>query len=193
MSAARLLYGLGGLPKTLAADDSRLPAVTLGSEPLRLNSVPLPADAPDASAASHTSRMSAMRSFLLASCGDYNASLRRAVDHYLDAISAHVAQNRNTLADRLAPFHGLYREEDWCWSALRPFPRAWWRHRGAWEHADLAFWDGQAVTAMGPRDFESGLPIPFRHFWNSQALPVSPFRRPFPAWADEGPIRSSSR
>jgi hypothetical protein len=184
---------LDRVPSTLAADDPRLPAVDLGASPLRLNSVPLPAAALDSDATDHASRMAAVRAWLLADCGDYNEALRRGVSRYLDAVTAHVARHRETLAVGLARFQGLYRPEDWCWSALRPLPRAWWRQDGTWAHAELAFWNGTAVIAMPPRDFETGeLPIPFQHFWIGQTLPVSPFRRAFPAGSEGLSLRPSS-
>jgi hypothetical protein len=193
MTGRRILYGLDRLPCTLAVDDPRLPAVDLGAAPLRLNSVPLPAAAWDAGAADHAARMVAVRSWLLASCGDYNAALRRGVTRYLDAVAAHITHHRDTLAAGLARFHGLYRPEDWCWSAPRPLPRAWWRQDGAWLRADLAFWNGNEVIAMRAQDFETGeLPVPFQHFWNGETLPVSPFRRAFPAEPDGISLRPSS-
>jgi hypothetical protein len=182
MTGLRILFGLDRLPTTLAADDVRLPAVHAGAASLRLNSLPLPLEAWDAGLADHASRMAAVRSWLLAGCGDYNAALRRGVTQYLDAIESHVAQHGDALAAELAQFHGLYRPQDWCWSALRPLPRAWWQQDGNWAHADLAFWDGSAVIPMQARDFETGvLPVPFQHFWIGKTLPVSPFRREFPA------------
>jgi hypothetical protein len=178
----RILYGLDRLPSTLAADDARLPGTELTATPLRLNSQPLPPDAWDAGAVDHASRIAAVRSWLLAGCGDYNEPLRRGVAHYLDAIAAHVERHRDTLAAGLARFHGLYRVEDWCWSALRPLPRAWWRQDDAWVRADLAFWNGDAVIATRARDFDSKeLPIALQQFWTDEILPVSPFRRAFPA------------
>jgi hypothetical protein len=189
MTGMRLLYGLERLPGTLAADDARLPAVDLGRAPLRLNSVPLPVGSWDADAA----RMATMRSWLLAGCGDYNEPLRRGIAQYLDAIEAHVTHHRDDLAAGLARFHGLYQVEDWCWSALRPLPRAWWRQNGTWLRAELAFWNGSEVIAMRSRDFESGqLPIQFQRFWNGEILPVSPFRRAFPSGLDLVPLRPSS-
>jgi hypothetical protein len=183
MTGQRMLYGLDRLPSTLAADDARLPAVNLGAAPLRLNSEPLPLAAWDAGgAADHAARMTATRVWLLASCGDYNGALRRAVTHYLDAVAAHVEHHREALSAGLTRFHGLYRVEDWCWSALRPLPRAWWRQDGDWLHADLAFWNGSDVIAMRAPDFDRGeLPAPFQQFWKGETLPVSPFRRTFPA------------
>jgi hypothetical protein len=187
MTGPRILHGLDRLPLTLAADDDRLPAINLSAAPLRLNSVPLPVAAwndgrGNDAEADHAARMTAMRSWLLAGCGDYNVALRRSVTRYLDAVCAHVVRHRDDLANDLARFHGLYRVEDWCWSALRPLPRAWWRQDGAWMRADLAFWDGNAVIAMNSRDFDTGdLPTAFQHFWTGEILPVSPFRLAFPA------------
>jgi hypothetical protein len=180
MTGARMLFGLDRLPSTLAADDARLPAVDVDATPLRLNSLPLPIEAwPDGD--DHAARMAALRTWLLASCGDYNEPLRRAVTHYLDAIEAHIAHHHDALASGLARFHGLYQPEDWCWSALRPLPRAWWRHDDNWARADLAFWDGRAVIAMAARDFATGqLPAQFQQFWHGETLPVSPFRKTFP-------------
>jgi hypothetical protein len=185
MTGLRILFGLDRLPATLAADDVRLPAVPAGPVPLRLNSLPLPLEAWDAGWADHAARMAAVRSWLLAGCGDYNAALRRGVTQYLDAIETHVAQYGDALAAQIAQYHGLYRPQDWCWSALRPLPRAWWQQDGAWVRADLAFWDGSTVIPMQVRDFETGvLPVSFQHFWIGETLPVSPFRREFPATAD---------
>ena len=193
MTGLRILFGLERLPVTLAADDARLPAVHAGPTPLRLNSLPLPVEAWDAGWADHAARMAAVRSWLLTACGDYNAALRRGVTQYLDAIETHVAQHGDALAADLAQFHGLYRPQDWCWSALRPLPRAWWQQDGAWVRADLAFWDGNAVIAMQARDFETGvLPVPFQHFWIGETLPVSPFRREFPAGPDAVSLTPSS-
>jgi hypothetical protein len=129
--------------------------------------------------------MAAVRSWLLAGCGDYNAVLRGGVARYLDAIETHIAQHGDALTADLAQFHGLYQPQDWCWSALRPLPRAWWQQDGAWVRADLAFWDGTAVIVVHAREFETGvLPVPFQHFWVGETLPVSPFRRTFPAAPD---------
>jgi hypothetical protein len=178
----RILYGLDRLPATLAADDARLPAVDLGVTPLRLNSLPLPADAWAAGESDHAARTQAVRAWLLGGCGDYNAALRRGLTCYLDAIEAHVACHRDVLTTQLERFHGLYRAEDWCWSAPRPLPRAWWWRDGVWMRADLAFWNGNEVIAMRSRDFgTSDLPVAFQHFWAGETLPVSPFRRAFPS------------
>jgi hypothetical protein len=182
MTGLRILHGLDRLPGSIAADDPRLPSTGVSTAPLRLNSQPLPADAWPADEIGHATRMAAMRAWLLAGCGDYNGALRRCVTRYLDAIETHVARHRDGLASGLARFQGLYTADDWCWSALRPLPRAWWLQDGAWMRADLAFWDGNSVIAMGARDFDTGeLPVPFQKFWIGETLPISPFRRAFPS------------
>ena len=192
MTAPRILFGLDRVPRTFAADDIRLPAVEPGGSPLRLNSVPLPPAAWDADQADHAARMAAVRRWLLSSCGDYNETLRRSITQYLEHVAAHVAQHRDALAAGLARFHGLYRAEDWCWSALRPLPRAWWRRDDTWQRADLAFWNGREIIVMRARDFEAGeLPIAFQRFWQGEILPVSPFRRDFPAGSDGISLRPS--
>jgi hypothetical protein len=185
MDGRRLLYGLKRLPRTLATNDARLPAVVLGDAPLRLNSVPLEASAWGAGQTDHATRMAAMRAWLLARCGDYEGTLRRCVTRYLDGVEDHVAHNRGSLTAGLALFEGLYSPDDWCWSALRPLPHAWWRQGDVWVKADLAFWDGRSVVTMQPAAFEAGvLPVAFQQFWDGQILPVSPFRRDFPVGSD---------
>ena len=180
MTGIRILHGLDRLPSTLADNDPRLPSVDLGAAPLRLNSVPLPIEAWGSGEGNHAARTAAMRAWLLAQCGDYNEALRRGVARYLDAITAHVTAHYDALTAGLQRFHGLYRAEDWCWSALRPLPRAWWRRNDILVRADLAFWDGNEVLAMRASDFDSGeLPISFQNFWNGEILPRSPFRRAF--------------
>ena len=164
----RVLYGLDRIPSSLSPDDPRLPSVALGAEKLRLNTIALPLAAwsevaPDA-------HWVALQTWLLAQCGDYNKGLRQAVTRYLTEVSARVQASRASLEAGLAGYGGLYRPEDWRWSALRPLPRAWWQEGGAWRRADIAFWDG---TRMIVDD------MPAADFWAGETLPRSPFRRVF--------------
>ncbi len=173
MSGPRILFGLDRVPASMDPGDPRLPGVAAGSGPLRLNTVPLPAEAwPEAT--DHAARWAALRTWLVASCGDYNESLRRAVARYFDAVAAHVAEHRA----ELPRFDGLFAAEDWMWSAFRPLPRAWWRVGETWSRAPLAFWNGRGVIALTPADIPGGgLPPGLGGFWRGQVLPVSPFRR----------------
>jgi hypothetical protein len=166
----------------LPANDARLPGVVVDATPLRLNSHPLPIEAWGEGGNDHAARIAAARAWLLAACGDYNGALRRAVSGYIDAVAHHIELRRTELTADLARFHGLYRPEDWIWSALRPLPRAWWREGEGWRHADLAFWDGAAVIAMRADEIVwNDLPREFQRFWINQTLPVGPFRRPIPS------------
>jgi hypothetical protein len=166
----RVLYGLERLPKTLSVDDPRLPGIDLSPAPLRLNSIPLPA-ASWVGAADHDSRWAALEAWLLADCGDYNKAVRRAVSRYLSDVAAHITAHEDEIAGLIQPFAGLYRVQDWAWSALRPLPRAWWRQDGVWKHADIAFWDGAQMLTERPS---------LGRFWEGQTLPRNPFRRVLP-------------
>ena len=60
----------------------------------------------------------------------------------------HVQRNRDELSERLRRFEGLYHAEDWVWSALRPVPRAWVPAGDTRLLTDIAFWDGEQLTAV---------------------------------------------
>ncbi len=168
----RVLYGLERLPRSLSADDPRLPCVELGAAPLRLNSHEVPAAVLAEAGEGHSARVAAMTSWLQSLCGDYAAASRRFVAEYMAFIAAELDRRRDALAAGLARYDGLYAVEDWTWSALRPLPRAWIGR----ERIAMAFWDGQAVVAVDPANpVLSGI---FREFWEAEVLPRSPFRRP---------------
>ena len=137
-------------------------------EPLRLNTVALPLAAWAEAGPGHDAHWQAMEAWLLAQCGDYNKAVRRLVLQHLDGVRARVAAKQDELATSLARFDGLYQPKDWCWSALRPLPRAWWQEGAEWRRADVAFWDGKQVVV--------GLPVEM-DFWVGEGLPRSPFRR----------------
>ncbi len=186
VSVMRVLYGLDRVPQTLSPDDPRLPSVMLGAEPLRLNTVPLP-PASWGGGEDHAARMAAMLAWLQAGCGEYNGASRRFMATYLEDVARHVVDHRAVLEEKLAPFAGLYRVEDWCWSALRPLPRAWWLVENIWHRADVAFWDGRCLVSVG-RGHRPDLAA----FWDGQILPASPFRRILPAGFGGPALRPSS-
>jgi hypothetical protein len=157
----QVFYGLERLPRSLALDDSRLPSLVLGSEPLRLNTLPIPASAWS------DDRWAALETWLFSQCGDYNKGLRRSVSRYLAEVVAQLDAHEAQLTAGLGKFGGLYRVEDWRWSAMRPLPRAWWQEGDSWRRADLAFWDGSNVLTE----------MPVGDFWVGETLPRSPFRR----------------
>jgi hypothetical protein len=201
----RLLYGLERLPEGLAVDDVRLPGVVLDAAPLRVNSEPLPpAFFPPND--NHAMRVAALAGWLNAACGDYAPLRRRFVALYLSYVAAHLDRHRDVLADRLRRFDGLYRVEDFFWSALRPLPRAFVPAGQSSVLVDFAFWDGRqlVVVMVGEaaiadalrtcdcvicripanelagdpeKVIEKYLPTSFREFWKAEVLPMSPFRR----------------
>lgn len=190
----RIPFGLDHLPRRIALDDTRLRSVIVGAAPLRLNTEPLPPDVLVA-AADHAARVAAAIGWLHDLCGDYAPPRRQFITAYFAFLAAHIAEHRAELAAALSRYDGLYAPEDWLWSALRPLPRAWLPAGDRLLPADIAFWDGTQLLAF-ERDLqrrsmlrEAGiaiiesvdqLPDTFRLFWRSQALPMSPFRRPFP-------------
>ncbi len=199
----RIPFGLDRLPRTLLPDDPRLPGVNVGSDKLRLNTEPLPAEAMASAAGNHGARVVAMKQFLRGLCGDYAPQRLRFVDCYIDCMAAHIDAHRDELARDLQRYDGLYAPEDWLWSALRPLPRAWLPGEAGMVPVDFAFWDGTQAIAIdvGGLQGASGivmcrvtsdmlaghplallgvLPDGFRCFWRGQTLPVSPFRRPIP-------------
>src|SRR5689334_14617977 len=115
----RLCYGLERLPAGLSSDDARLPSVVLGPAPLRLNSEPLPPSFFPQQDDSDAVRIRALTDWLNAACGDYAPLRRRFVTFYLAFVGAHLERHREALAARLHRFDGLYRPEDFFWSALR--------------------------------------------------------------------------
>ena len=191
------------LPRALSPDDPRLPGVTVGAEPLRQNTEPLPAEAMASATGDHAARVAAMRSYLHSLCGDYAPPRLLFVDMYLDALAAHIDAHRDELARALQRYDGLYAPEDWLWSALRPLPRALLRSDAGVVPVDFAFWDGAeaiaidlsgertipgvvvcritpAMLAGEPLSLLQTLPDAFRCFWRSETLPRSPFRRAIP-------------
>lgn len=173
----RVLYGLERLPHSV--DASHLPGVELGAAALRLNSMPVPPVVLAGVGTGHAGRMSAVRAWLHAGCGDYGRARRRWVDAYLGWAELALAG-----ATGLERFRGVYAVEDWVWSAPRPLPRAW--VPGATGFVDFALWDGATLTAVCLGAAPGGLGgarvvgadwRPQGSFWHGETVPRSPFRR----------------
>jgi hypothetical protein len=147
-SRMKLLYGLDRLPAGISIADERLPNVVVGPAPLRLNSVPLPDAFFPVGESSQSARSAAVQAWLEAACGPYAPHRRRFVALYLAFAAAHLNRHRDELSKRLHRFDGLYRIEDFLWSALRPLPRAWVPVGDKWTFVDFAFWDGRQLTAL---------------------------------------------
>jgi hypothetical protein len=202
--ARRIPFGLDRLPRTLRPDDPRLPGAVVGTDKLRMNTEPLPAEAMESATGNHAARVTAMKQFLRGLCGDYAPQRLRFVECYIDCMTAHLDAHRDELRRDLQRYDGLYAPEDWLWSALRPLPRAWLPADTGMVLVDFAFWDGTqaiAIDVSGAQrktgivvcriapDALAGdpcaplemLPNAFRCFWRDQKLPVSPFRRQIPS------------
>ncbi len=205
----RIPFGLDRLPQTIGIDDPRLPAASAGTNPLRLNTEPLPPAAMPDTAGDHAAHVAAAINWLTSLCGDYAPLRRRFITTYFAFLAAQLEAHRAALAADLARYDGLYTPDDFLWSALRPLPRAWLPGPTGPIPADIAFWDGtqplaielsardtprQATlraaclqvlwispdTLAGPAKLGALLPPPFHEFWRGQTLPASPFRRPIP-------------
>ena len=198
----RIPFGLDRLPDTLAPEDPRLPAATVGAGILRLNSEPLPPAFLAAGSGGHDDRVAALLAWLEAGCGDYARPLVGFMRAYVDFLEATLAAHRHALAAGLARFDGLYVPRDWLWSAPRPLPRAWLPTPEGPRKAAIAFWidgaplaigldpDGRdsaalraagiAVLALTPATLAALLPPAFHCFWDGPTLPASPFRRAVP-------------
>lgn len=195
MNARRILWGLDRPPRGVGWDHPRLPGITLGPAPLRLNSLPVP-PALLAGGTKRATRAAAMLAWLEAGCGDYARSRRHFMGEYLRFVGQAIAGP--ALDERVARFAGLFAAEDWTWSALRPLPRAWLEAPTGPAMADILFWDGQRALAvllgdgsaaaleavdvtclrLGPQlDMHEALPDWVREAWRSDPLPASPFRR----------------
>ncbi len=190
-------YALDRLPR-----DPSVRSVTVGAEPLRLNSEPVPPDAMPLVAADHAARVTAAMDWLNSQCGDYAPLRRRFIANYFAFVAAEIDAHRHEIAERLAAYDGLYQPDDMTWSALRPLPRGWVPVGDRWLPADIVFWDGirPIVMELGTRETEReralaaagvhmlrvdpdalDLPDSFKDFWQHIALPSSPFRRLIPS------------
>jgi hypothetical protein len=190
-------YAIDRLPR-----DPSLRCVAVGAEPLRLNSEPVPPDAMPLVAADHAARVTAAMDWLNSQCGDYAPLRRRFIASYFACIAEEITTHRHEIAERLAPYDGLYQPDDMIWSALRPLPRGWIPVGDRWLPADIVFWDGvqPIVMELGTRETERekalaaagahvlridpdavDLPDSFKGFWQHTELPSSPFRRLIPS------------
>jgi hypothetical protein len=202
----RIPYGLDRLPRSIALDDPRLRCVEVGREPLRLNSEPVPADAMPLAIGDHAARVTAAKAWLEGLCGDYAPLRRQFIVAYFRCIAAEIEAHRAELAELVEPYNGLFAPEDFLWSAPRPLPRGWVLTGDTLLPADIVFWDGARAIAveLSVRETEkpkalaaAGVSVcriepgmfgrlgeilsgMFRHFWQAQSLPSSPFRRAIP-------------
>ena len=134
--------------------------------PLRFNSddrVRFPpsflADIPDTA-----TRVARLKSDVSRDLDVFAKNPRRLLDLYFDFIAARLDAERAALDQLLRPLGGLFRVEDWVYSALRPLPNAAVFDADDPEPPravvtqDLVFWTGRAALAIRLRG--SGTPSP---------------------------------
>jgi hypothetical protein len=197
----RIPFGLDRLPR-----EPTLRSVEVGTSPLRLNTEPVPPDVMPLATGDHTARVRAALAWLESLCGDYAPLRRQFIAAYFRFAANVINAHRTELLTRLQRYDGLYAPEDFLWSALRPLPRGWVPVGESWLAADMVFWDGVQPIAieLAARDtdrqrallaakvvtlriepaafdrLDALLPPGFQQFWDGEALPLSPFRRPSP-------------
>ena len=181
-------------------------AFEVGTLPLRLNTEAVPPDVMPLATGDHAARVTAALAWLESLCGDYAPLRRQFVAAYFRFAASVIDLHRTELLGRLQRYDGLYVPEDLLWSALRPLPRGWVPVGERWLPADVVFWDGVlpmavelgaretdrqrallaadvATLRIEPAEFDrldAILPRGFHRFWDGEALPLSPFRRPIP-------------
>jgi hypothetical protein len=127
------------------------PAATIdrsASEPLRLNTSRYePVFAPDLQLTGNVQAIY-LRDYLKRLCRPWDGLSVKFLDWYFASLAAHVEANRALLTERLGAAAGLYRADDWLFSAPIPLPRA---HLpvgdGDFIQVDFAFWFGQRFVA----------------------------------------------
>lgn len=100
-------------------------------------------------------------------CDLWSKPTRRWVSCYFEFISARVELNRDLLIERLEKFGGLYKYQDWIYSALAPLPRAWIHISPGTPltpetllPTDFAFWTGNKAVAV----YVTGVETPTAEF-----------------------------
>lgn len=78
--------------------------------------------------------------------GGWNKAASLFVDRYFAFLEAEIAGNRAALGARIAAFDGLFRVEDFLYSAPLPLPQAYVGH--ALVKVDFAFWAGDRMVAV---------------------------------------------
>jgi hypothetical protein len=125
--------------------------------PLRLNSEALNAAA-NFSAPPGATPLNLVKDRLRGLCRPWDRLSLQFLDSYFEHIVNMLGVHQDAIATKLAPFVGLYKAEDWAFSAPKPLPRA---HLHApcnaenvrWDvddfvPADFAFWLGDRMVAV---------------------------------------------
>lgn len=148
---ARIAPGGGGATAGFPSAVARFGRV------LRMNNAGFDLPAP-AIGEPETSTAERVAAHLTRLAGAWNAPAARFIERYFAFLDRQIEDHRADLADRLAPFDGLFAPEDFIFSAPLPLPRAALfapadGHGGEPTHADyvavdFAFWLGDAPSAV---------------------------------------------
>jgi hypothetical protein len=133
----------------------------LAREPLRLNNSRYDrACAPAVQAAGAADETGLVRDYLKGLCRPWENPATQFIDAYFHFLTEVIEEQRDVLAERLAPYAGLYDYRDWLFSAPKPLPRAHLHapHDGMAQGAsanaadfvrvDFAFWLGDRPVAV---------------------------------------------
>ena len=93
-------------------------------EPLRFNNGRYDRAFAPNTQADATDEAGFVRDYLKGLCRPWDNLAAGFVDTYFRVLSEVVDEHRNALAERLAPYAGLYDYRDWLFSAPKPLPRA---------------------------------------------------------------------
>ena len=126
-------------------------------EPLRFNNSRYDRAFAPNTQADATDEAGFVRDYLKGLCRPWDNLAAGFIDTYFRVLSEVVDEHRNALAERLAPYAGLYDYRDWLFSAPKPLPRA---HLHAppldaapaggpadFVRVDFAFWLGDRLVA----------------------------------------------
>jgi hypothetical protein len=125
-------------------------------EPLRLNNSRYDRAFAQSASADTTDEAGIVRDYLKGLCQPWDKLAAGFIDTYFRVLSAIIDEHRDALAERLAPYQGLYDYRDWLFSAPKPLPRA---HLHAppldaaggpadFVRVDFAFWLGDRLVAV---------------------------------------------
>jgi hypothetical protein len=126
-------------------------------EPLRLNNSRYDRAFAQSASADTTDETGIVRDYLKGLCRPWDNLAAGFLDAYFRVLSDTIDEHREALAERLAPYQGLYDYRDWLFSAPKPLPRA---HLYAppqdaapaggpadFVRVDFAFWLGDRLVA----------------------------------------------
>jgi hypothetical protein len=126
-------------------------------KPLRLNSEALNAAA-NFTAPQGATPLNLIKDRLKSFCRPWDRLSLQFLDGYFEHIANMLGVHQDAIATKLVPFVGLYKVEDWAFSAPKPLPRAHLRaprDTGSvrWDvddfvPADFAFWPGDRMVAV---------------------------------------------